>query len=513
MIACRGNSMNILLINVPSRRGIAGFGVPWGLLYVGSIIERCGHQARIIDPYLDDIELREFDNGHFFDKIDKIIEDYKPSIIGYGGIATSYGRTKQLSLHIKSKYPKIVQIAGGALASVYELLLTKTKVDVVFHGEADVSLPIFLRRFEKKETIYDILGLSYPLDGRAVRNDPAEQIKDLDEIPFPAYQLIDVSRYLSPVKNRLEMYEDLLLSDSIISNARARVGSRTHYIEIPTSSGCTNRCLFCYRHVRGVRRHSVDYVTNHIKYIKEKYGVSGFYFYDELFNSDYGWVMELCDAIEKNNLDIFYVVPGARADKVDERMLIRLKETGCIEVDYGQESGSDTILREYRKGISSQQNRRITKLTLDLGMACCVQLVIGSPKETTETIYETIQFLKDVDAYKFSLNYLVPLPETPIWRYVEENKLVQDVEEYLDFVAEHGGAPLINLTKEPDKVWRHWGQIMREELKLYYHKKTKPKTYYIYALYVYLGNTIPDWIKTSIPKAIRRVARSILKMQ
>lgn len=504
--------MNILLINVPSRRGLSGFGLPWGLLYVGSIIERCGHKARVIDPYLDDIELREFDDGRFFDKIDKIIDDYKPSIIGYGGIATSYGRTKRISLHVNSKYPKIVQIAGGALASVYDLLLTKTKVDVVFHGEADVSLPLFLERFEKKEKIYDLPGISYSLSGKVTRNNPAEQIKDLDEIPFPAYHLIDVSQYLSPVKNRLEMYEDLLLSDSIISNARERVGSKTHYIEIPTSSGCTNRCLFCYRHVQGIRRHSVDYVINHIRYLKEKYRVSGFYFYDELFNSDYGWVMELCDEIEKNNLDIFYIVPGARADKVDERMLRRLKETGCIEVGYGQESGSDTILREYRKGISSQQNRKITKLTGELGMACCVQLVIGSPKETTETIYETIQFLKDVDSYKFSLNYLVPLPETPIWRHVEENKLVQNVEEYLDLVAEQGGAPVINLTKEPDKVWGRWGQLMREELKLYYYKKAKPRTYYLYAFYVSLGKTIPNWIKTIIPKPIRRIVRDILKM-
>ena len=143
-------SMNILLINVPSRKGAEGFMLPLGLLYVGAIIERCGYKAKIVDLYLDDVKLKD---GGFFNKIDTIIEDYKPSIIGYSGIATSYGRTKQLSLYIKSNYPKIMQIVGGPLASVHDLLLTKTKVDVVFHGEAEVSLPIFLERYEQGEPI------------------------------------------------------------------------------------------------------------------------------------------------------------------------------------------------------------------------------------------------------------------------------------------------------------------------------------------------------------------------
>lgn len=326
--------MNILLITVPSRKGIGGFTLPLGLLYVGAIIEGCGHKAKLIDLYLDDVELKDFDHG-FFDKIDTIIEDYKPSIIGYSGIATSYGRTKQLSQHIKSNYPDIMQIAGGPLASVYDLLLTKTKVDVVFHGEAEVSLPIFLERFEQK--IYDIPGISYLLNGKVVRNDPAEQIKDLDRIPFPAYHLVDLSRYFNPVKHWLDAYKLQLNSNPYYSDLIKTIGTKTHYIPIVTSRGCTHKCSFCYRHVRGIRRHSVSYVIDHIKYLKETYGISGFGFSDELFNSRYEWVMELCDAIEKNNLDIFYKVGGARADKIDEQMLRRLKETGCISIEYGQE--------------------------------------------------------------------------------------------------------------------------------------------------------------------------------
>ena len=198
--------MNILLINVPSRRGIEGFALPLGLLYVGTIIERCGHKAKIVDLYLDDLELKGLDEGNL-ENIDKLIADYKPSIIGYGGIATSYGRTKRLCLHIKSRYPEIVQVAGGPLASVYELLLTKAKVDTVFHGETEVSLPIFLERIEQKASVHNTPGTSYLLNEKVVRNAPPEQIKDLDIIPFPAYHLVDLPKYLISIEDWSDHYQ------------------------------------------------------------------------------------------------------------------------------------------------------------------------------------------------------------------------------------------------------------------------------------------------------------------
>lgn len=113
--------------------------------------------------------------------------------------------------------------------------------------------------------------------------------------------------------------EDWLLSYSILlknnynyENILKRINKRKYYIPIIASRGCTNRCSFCYRHVRGIRRHTVDYVVKHIKFIKNNYNIEGFQFCDELFNSDMEWVSEFCDAIEKENINIFIwlMVPG-----------------------------------------------------------------------------------------------------------------------------------------------------------------------------------------------------------
>lgn len=473
--------------------------LPLGLLYVGAIIKRCGHKAKIVDMYLTDQA-----------SLDKTIDDFKPTVVGFGGIATSYGRTKQLSLHIKDRYPNIVQIAGGALASTYELLLTRGKIDVVFHGETEVSLPMFLEGLERGRSPHEVPSISYLFNGQIVRNPLPEQIKNLDEIPFPAYHLVDIKRYLHPIKDFINSYSILLHNNPGYSDIVKKIGNKTHYIPIISARGCTHRCFFCYRHVFGHRQHSAKYVIEHIKYLQRTYGISGFQFCDELFNRDPEWVMEFCDVIEREKLDIFYMIGGARVDRIDEKMLRRLKQTGCIAIEYGQESGSNLILKEYRKGISSEQNKETTKLTRKVGLVSAVQLVIGSPGETNETIEETTRFLKDVNAYQFSLNYLIPLPETPSWQYAMERNLIKDVEKYLDDVAEHGGARLlVNLTKEPDRVVRGWVDKISYEMTKHYFKTTgRLWLYYLYSLVgkarMRFGPFIPQIIKKSIGKFLKQ---------
>lgn len=497
--------MNILLINIPSRKGKGGFMLPLGLLYVGGIIERCGHRAKIVDPYLDEFELKNFDSGNY-NKINKIIEEFNPSLIGYSGIATSYGRTKKLSQHIKDNYPEIFQIAGRALSSVYHFLLTNTKIDLVFHGETEVSLPIFLKKFEKKKLFYDVPGISYLLNGKVVRNPSTIQVNHLDTIPFPAYHLVDINKYLHSIDDWISAYKILLNNNHHYSEIVRKIGNKKHYIPIITSRGCTHRCLFCYRHFQGIRQHSVNYVIAHIKYLMETYGIKGFQFVDELFNVKPEWVIEICDAIVKENLDIFYLIGGARVDKINEKILNRLKETGCIQIAYGQESGSDAILKECKKGVTSRQNNEITLLTTKtVGILSPVQLVVGFPGETNNTIRETIQFLKDVEAYQYSLNFLIALPETPIWKFVEENGLIKNVEEYLDLVAEKGGAPLVNLTRMSDRVWRNWHLIIRNELKLHYFRNKK--LYYFYWPLYKIANRILPFVPHLFIKIISSIRR------
>jgi len=465
----------ILLINVPSRRGKGGKMLPMGLFYAGSIIERCGHSVKIYDPYLNDENLTKLDNGDYLE-LEKILEDYPPDIVGFGGIASSFGRTKKISSYINKNYPNVLQISGGPLASVYELLLTKTYVNLVFHGETERTLPAFLDRYCNRLPYSDIPGIStISSTGEIHRNPLAPQIENLDEIPIPNYNLLDLKAY--------------------------------HFDEVHmiTSRGCTNRCSFCYRHMKGYRQHSVPYVINYIKFIIEKFGIKRFSFSDELFNANKQWVFDFCDMIERENLKISFRT-SMRADKVDELMLKRMKDAGCTEIYYGQESGSDTILKEYRKGVDVKTNTITTLLTRKQGLNCPVQIVIGSPSETPSTIRETTEFLIGLGDGDLSINYLIPYPETLIWEYVEKNQLVADVGNYLDEIAHWGGSPVLNLTQTPDHIWRTWSFQIKSDVKLAILKKEGKMLKYSF-----------EWIATKIelfgysvlPEKITRFVRDM----
>ncbi len=467
--------MNILFINIPSRRGQAGKVLPMGLLYAGSAAKRAGHNVIIEDPYITDPSLRSFCDISYWKGL---IDRTSPGVIGFGGIATSYGRAKWLSNHIKKEFPGIVIVAGGALSSVSDLLIKNTGVDVVFHGEAEITFTEFLSRISKGEQYSDISGISFKKEGSVIKNPAALQIKDIDEVPLPDYGLIELSEYIHDTSGWMDHYALLMRTNENVSYIKEKIRGKGGYIPIVSSRGCTHACFFCYRHFKGIRRHSVEYVIAHIKYLMGL-GLQGFQFCDELFNSDPGWVREFCMAVKKEGLDIYYMIVGARVDRMDEELLGLLKGTGCVEINYGQESGSDTVLKEYRKGVTSSDNKRVTLMTKNAGINCPVQLVIGAPSETGGTIDETIGFLKECAAFDYSANYIIPLPETPSWDVVTDRGLVRDIEKYLDRVAVMAGRPIINLTRESGYKWFMWKYKMKIELKLHYFKRYNPAAFHL----------------------------------
>ncbi|MCP4376886.1 MAG: hypothetical protein GY794_12000, partial [bacterium] len=184
-----------LLIWVPSRRGKgAGKSFPVGLLYVGRTLEDLGIEVEIYDVYQHAFGREDGDELCRDRILDQIARD-KPQIVGFSGIATSYGWTKALSLAIKEAHPDVLQLVGGALCSTNNLLLTNTAVDVVFHGESEATLPAFVERLRNDAAWDDLDGISHCCNGQVVKNPPAEQITDLDEIPYPAYHLVDMDEY------------------------------------------------------------------------------------------------------------------------------------------------------------------------------------------------------------------------------------------------------------------------------------------------------------------------------
>jgi radical SAM superfamily enzyme YgiQ (UPF0313 family) len=159
--------------------------------------------VEIFDPFCNDLELVRFDSGDYAD-LDAKIQDFNPDIIGFGGIASSYGLTKKLSGYLHQHYPQVFQVAGGPLSSLYQLMLEKTPINLVFHGETERTLPIFMEKFGIGESWKDIGGISYKADGKIQRTSLAPQIEDIDEVPLPSNHLVDLKQYYKYIFDVIE---------------------------------------------------------------------------------------------------------------------------------------------------------------------------------------------------------------------------------------------------------------------------------------------------------------------
>lgn len=493
--------MKALLVYVPSRTGFGSRIIPLGPMAVANILADSGLEVRIFDMLFDG------DTDKLLDEVGS----FRPDIVGYSGIASSYPKAKEVSLRIREKFKGIIHLAGGPLSSTCELMLENGVADYVVHGEAEVSLTKLLSFFNGRHPLEDIGGISYLKDGRVVRTGQGEQVEDLDSIKFPAYHYVDMSRYFDSLSERVGIYGYSITGDKELASRMNRfiLSGRDKFINVIASRGCTHACLFCYRHVKGIRRHSVGYVMRHLRRLVDDFGVGGAYFSDELFNSDAGWVYDFCDAVEGEfKGEFFYIVGGARANKVDRKLLKRLKETGCLEISYGQESGSDRILKEYRKGVSVKQNIEATRMSKEAGLFTPVQLVIGSPAETTGTILETLRFIKKVDAFfhETSVNYLIPMPETPIWRQVAERGVIGDVEGYLERVARYGGSLALglNLTASSGLVWKSWLALIYRRTFLNEAARRRNPLLYVYQFF--FGGVIALFLSKRAGGLIRKLS-------
>ena len=364
----------ITLINCFSGNPCPPEAPPYGLLYVGSAIQRSGFPVRIYDRHLD----IQMDVKKFCDQY--ISDEYQ--IVGLGGVASAYKDAIQIASYIKSKKPETKIIVGGYLGSTSNQLLIHAPIDAVVRGEGEITTIELLYALLQNKPLAKICGLSYFSGGKVIKTPFRKQIENLDEIPFPDYSLVEMDKYLIPADKA-----PYFRCDSRSKNYEGKL------IDIKTSRGCINSCTFCYRHIKGMRHHSSEYVIKHMKYLHEMYHAVFFNISDELTISKAEWVDDFCRLKQEQNLDILFRINSARVDLITEEMLRKLKNAGMVAITYGIESGSQKMLNAMSKHTTVEQNLNALHLTYKLGLQTTIPLVVGLPEENFSTVLETARFL------------------------------------------------------------------------------------------------------------------------
>ncbi len=407
--------------------------------------------------------------------------------VGFGGISTSYWYVKRLAPLIRSRIPGIHLVAGGVLSSAWKLLLTHTPIDVVCFGEGEtVGVEVFQRLATSGRDFSGIKSIAIRQNGNAIRTPMRDYIENLDYIPFPDYSLLKIEEYL------LEPMKDLVFRTSASASRLYQPGMKL--LNIKTARGCTNRCTFCYRHFTGHRQHSVKYVIDHIKYVQDEFNVRFFRFGDELFTRDPEWVLAFCDALERENMNIRFIILGVRTDTVSKKLLQRLIEVGCVGAGFGFESGSQIILDEMQKNTSVAENIQAIQLANEVKLTIFVYIVLGMPSETETTVKETADALikAGVRAECLGINFAQAYPGTWLYHWARKRGFITDEDKYLDLLGQTTDYPF-NFTRVPAQMvkgWR-WG-VIKELLKAEWRSSRKVLDY-VKSLNYYLYSVVTNY--------------------
>lgn len=454
-----------LLIIIPPVGAQSTVYPPFGSMYIASALRQRGYNPKILN--VDTERIAD-------DEVIKRVKETDPKYIGFSGIiATAYKYIKELSRKLRQAFPDKIQILGGGLSSAAEVLLRHTSVDIVVYGEGDITIVELLDCLEGKGDLRHIPGIYYKEGHSSVDTGKRPLIMKLDTLAYPAFELVDMDKYLpnglEHIRNFMKRIEDKRICDK---------KRKRRMMTILTSRGCFNECAFCFRAYPGLRLHSIKYVLDFIEYCIDKFDVGFFTFGDECFAPNKKRNREFIEEYKRRKLDIVFRILGMRVDTVDPDILKAYKEIGCWMIEYGFESGSQKMLNIINKRVTVEQNRNVAKWTHEAGIYTSPAFVIGMPGETTETVRETIDFIKsiDIDFKQYQWKYAIPIPGSQLYNFAKLTRAIENEDEYLSSLTVEAGSGAfnINLTDQPDEVVAKWDRELKDDLdKHCFRKKYK----------------------------------------
>lgn len=423
--------LKIILINICLRHYLPNRNFPIGLSYIATAIKDAGYNFKIID-----IEAHRYTN----EEVENLLRNESFDIVAFGALVTGYKIAKRLSALVRKINKDAIIIAGNSVAaSIPELLLTKTEVDIAVIGEGDITIVELLDKLNNSESLDDAQGIYFKKNGKIISTPKRQCMADIDK--FANWELFDMEIYLK--YSILDVPEPYPISKESI---KAFV--------INTARGCPFRCTFCYHVFQNdkYRYRSPASILSEISLLQKKYNVNYIFFYDELTFFNKEQVNEFVNAILKSCLKFFWNI-DARANlftEKDKEMLKKLKLAGCNAVGYSLESTNPDILKSMNKRIKVEDFIRQKKALDMAGIKTFTSLVIGYPQETLESIKQTFDVCYALDIYP-SAGYLLPQPKTLMYEIAKENGLIQDEEAYLMKLGDRQDLR-INLTNIPDEV-------------------------------------------------------------
>ena len=381
--------MKVLLINppqtfYPGSEQPAG-NLPIGLMYIAAVLQRTEVKVEILDAFMVAATFQKNGDaisvGMPFEQIKQKIITSKPDIVGISGPFTcQIENSIKVSDLAKEVNPSILTVMGGPHVTLVpkEFLEEAKSVDIAVTGEGECSMLEVVQTFEGKKQLGQILGIAYRQNGKVIVNSPRPLIKNLDEFPYPAYDLVNMELYLDPQKIGYRSFQNRAIS-------------------MITSRGCPFNCCFCAVHLhmgQKFRAHSAEYVLDHMQFVVDKFKVKNIFFEDDNLTLDVKRFEAICDGIIERKIKIGWETPnGVRADCLNLGLLKKMKQSGANSIFVGVESGDQQILdKVICKSLDLNHVIQFAKDAQSIGLKTGAFYIIGFPGETKENMQQTVDF-------------------------------------------------------------------------------------------------------------------------
>ncbi len=362
---------------------------PLGVGYLAAVLEKNGFDVEVIDCQASDYR---------YDDFRREIAKRNPDLVGVTAATRLYNSAKEIIKIAKEVHPNCVTALGGPHVTFWneKTLQECPELDIVVRKEGEYTLLEIVQRIATGKSYEDVIGTTVRNGDGFKVNPDRPYIENLDELPFPARHLWD----LEAIRKAEDMFY------------------------LTTTRGCVYWCEFCAAvrmFGRRYRMRSVQNVADELEYLYKTFGAKYYTFCDDAFTVDQVRTVALCDEIKKRGLKIQWNC-GTRVDMVTKELLQKMKDTGCVSVWFGVESGTQKVLDNMHKGISPEMTERTVGWVRELGLRPTPNVLLGFPGETKESAMKTIKFAEKISPDEIAYyNIATPYPGTPMYDMVIKN--------------------------------------------------------------------------------------------
>ncbi|EKD29078.1 MAG: Fe-S oxidoreductase, partial [uncultured bacterium] len=376
--------MNILLIDPKATKG---GGLNTGLGWLSASIANAGHKVKVLD-----FVNRNISNPPEY--LSNIVNNFKPDIIGFCIHCTTYTVACSLNDYIKQKYSIPVVFGGPHAAYEKENILKEhNNIDFTIVGEAEDSFLELIDCLSGRNQFSNVKGLIFRDNNKIIYTGDRPVRKEISDLPFPDYTLFGISQINEPYP-------------------------------IATSRGCPFQCSFCNPKMSGMiwRKRELQNVIDELIFAKKTFNINKFMLSEPVFNLIPERVIEFCSLLKKNNINLpWFSSSGLRAHLLNEKTIVAMKESGCIEIKIGIESLVPEVFDRINKKQTLEDLYNAIKLIKNHKIKLSGSFIIGLPGDTYKNALKNYHLASKLKFDSMAWSLLIPYPGTDAYDWMLKN--------------------------------------------------------------------------------------------